>query len=58
MVAQRTLELNPRHPIVIELNRLVVESPSDETTKDLSFLLYDTALLASGFVQDDTGMYR
>lgn len=54
MAAQRTLELNPRHPIVVELNRLVVESPSEESTKDLAFLLYDTALMASGFLQDDT----
>jgi heat shock protein beta len=57
MAAQRTLELNPRHPIVVELNRLVVEAPSDESTKDLAHLLYDTALLASGFVQDDTEGY-
>ena len=45
LAAQRTLELNPRHPIVVELNRLVVESPSEESTKDLAFLLYDTALI-------------
>jgi heat shock protein 90kDa beta len=54
MAAQRTLELNPRHPIVVELNKLVVEAPSDESTRDLAYLLYDTALLASGFAQDDT----
>ena len=63
MAAQRTLELNPRHPIVVELNRLVVESPSEESTRDLAYLLYDTALLTSGFAQDDTDgfsdrMYR
>lgn len=54
MAAQRTLELNPRHPIVVELNRLVIEDPDESSTKDLAHLLYDTALLASGFVQDDT----
>lgn len=54
MAAQRTLELNPRHPIVVELNKLVIEASSDESTRDLAYLLYDTALLASGFVQDDT----
>lgn len=63
MAAQRTLELNPRHPIVVELNRLVTENSSDESVKDLAYLLYDTALLASGFAQDDTDgfsdrMYR
>lgn len=54
MAATRTLELNPRHPIVIELNKLAQEAPKAETTRDLAFLLYDTALLASGFTQDDT----
>ena len=51
--ASRTLELNARHPIIVELNKLVVESPEEQTTKDLSWLLYDTALLSSGFFQDD-----
>jgi heat shock protein beta len=31
-----------------------VEDPDESSTKDLAHLLYDTALLASGFVQDDT----
>ena len=54
MAAQKTLELNPRHPIVVELNKLVQESPEEQSTKDMAFLLYDTALLASGFVHEDT----
>lgn len=53
MAAQRTLELNPRHPIVVELNKLVVDAPSEESTKDLAYLLYDSALMTSGFMQDD-----
>ena len=53
MAAMRTLELNPRHPIVVELNKLVVEAPSEESTQDLAYLLYDTALMTSGFAQDD-----
>jgi heat shock protein beta len=53
MSAQRTLELNPRHPIVVALNKKVAESPDAESTKDLAFHLYDTALLNSGFSQDD-----
>ena len=54
MAAQKTLELNPRHPIIVELNKLVVESPEEQSTKDMAFLLYDTALLASGFAHEDT----
>lgn len=63
MVSSRTLELNPRHPIVTKLNQLVQDSPEEQTTKDLAWLLYDTALSTSGFIQDDvesfsSRMYR
>jgi len=51
--ASKTLELNPRHPIIIELNSRVQADAEAQTTKDLGFLLYDTALTSSGFVQDD-----
>ena len=30
MVSSRTLELNPRHPIISKLNKLIQESPDDE----------------------------
>jgi len=53
MAASRTLELNPRHPIIIELNNLVKDAPDDQSTKDLAFLIHDTALLASGFMHED-----
>lgn len=57
MGSQRTMELNPRHPIVAELNSLVQEKPDDETTSDLAWLLYDTSLVASGFQQEDTDVF-
>jgi heat shock protein beta len=57
MSAAKTLELNPRHPIVIELNSLVTSAPDEQATKDLGHLLFDTALLASGFQQDDLEGY-
>lgn len=57
MVAAKTLEINPRHPIIIRLKSLVQTEPDSQTTKDLSYLLYDTALIASGFNQDDTEGY-
>ena len=53
MQAQRTLELNPRHPLIVELNKRVQNDKKDDKLKDLSYLVYDTALLASGFSQDD-----
>jgi heat shock protein beta len=57
MSASRTLELNPRHPIIVELNKLVEAAPEEEATKDLAWLMYDTALLSSGFNQQDTELF-
>ena len=54
MQAQKTLELNPRHPIVSSLLRAAQANPEDQMTKDMAMLLYDTALLASGFSQNET----
>ncbi len=53
MAASKTLELNPRHPIIVELNKRVQNEPDSQTTKTLAHLVYDTALLVSGFVHDD-----
>merc|ERR1711988_1103108 len=53
MNSQKTMEINPRHPIIAELNRQVEQSPESEETADTAWLLYDTALLQSGFAQDD-----
>lgn len=47
------LELNPRHPIITKLNDLVANKPEDEETKDLAWLLYDAALVNSGFDMND-----
>jgi heat shock protein beta len=47
------LELNPRHPIILKLNELSSEKPEDEETKDLAWLLYDAALVNSGFDMTD-----
>lgn len=63
MMAQKTLEVNPRHPLVAELNRLVASDPDSQSTKDLAHILYDTALMTSGFTHDETDdfsarMYR
>merc|ERR1711988_1416997 len=57
MNSQKTMEINPRHPIIAELNRQVEQSPESEETADTAWLLYDTALLQSGFAQDDVDAF-
>merc|ERR1711871_166805 len=63
MMSKKTMEVNPRHPIVTELNKLLKDNADSEDAKDLGNLLYDTALINSGFTMEKTDefaarMYR
>ena len=53
MMASKTLELNPRHPIIVKLNALVKKDAEAQSTKDLAYMVYDSALLSSGFQHED-----
>ncbi|WIA23790.1 hypothetical protein OEZ85_013471 [Tetradesmus obliquus] len=53
MRGQRTLEINPDHPLIAGLKDKVVADKDDTTAKDTAALLYETALLESGFESDD-----
>eukprot|EP00002_Diphylleia_rotans_P033915 TRINITY_DN7254_c0_g1_i1.p1 TRINITY_DN7254_c0_g1~~TRINITY_DN7254_c0_g1_i1.p1 ORF type:complete len:776 (+),score=215.85 TRINITY_DN7254_c0_g1_i1:54-2381(+) len=53
MTAKKILEINPTHPIIKELNKRVKEESNADSNTDLANLVYETALLQSGFNVDD-----
>ncbi|XP_070038750.1 endoplasmin homolog [Nicotiana tomentosiformis] len=53
MRGKRVLEINPRHPIIKELRDRVIKDPEDESVKQTAQLMYQTALLESGFLLND-----
>ncbi|CAL5384706.1 unnamed protein product [Camellia sinensis] len=53
MRGKRVLEINPRHPIIKELRERVVKDPEDASVKQTAQLMYQTALMESGFVNND-----
>lgn len=53
MMSKKTMEVNPNHPIIVSLKAKIDESTTERTTKDLIFLLFETAMLTSGFSLDE-----
>ncbi|GKU90113.1 hypothetical protein SLEP1_g4153 [Rubroshorea leprosula] len=53
MRGKRVLEINPRHPIIKELRERVANDPEGESLKQTAYLIYQTALMESGFSLND-----
>ncbi|GMN42083.1 hypothetical protein TIFTF001_011295 [Ficus carica] len=52
MRGRRILEINPDHPIIKDLNAACKNAPDSSDAKRAVDLLYDTALISSGFSPD------
>ena len=50
MRGRRTLEINPDHPIIASLNTM--QATESDAAKSMVKLLYETALITSGFGVD------
>merc|ERR1712147_34951 len=51
---KKTLEINPRHPLIKELLRRVEDNPADKSASDMATMMFNTATLRSGFSLKDT----
>jgi len=57
MRGKKTLEVNPRHPLIAALKERVASDPDSAETEALAKLMYDTAMLESGFSFEKPGEY-
>lgn len=57
MASKKTMEINPDNAIVKSLKEKIKDSAADKPVKDLVWLLFDTALLSSGFALDEPQQY-
>jgi len=57
MAAKKHLEINPDHAILENLRQRAEADKNDKSVKDLVMLLFETALLSSGFSLEDPALH-
>merc|ERR1711935_294990 len=57
MAAKKHLEVNPDHAIIETLRQRAEADKNDKSVKDLVLLLFETALLSSGFSLEDPAVH-
>lgn len=54
---KQAFEVNPYHPVIRELLRRVEKDPQDESAKETAEVLFNTAVLRSGFMLQETAAF-
>jgi len=57
MVAQKTLEINPGHPIIKELKNRIEKDDTDAEAKDMAATLFDVALVQAGLTPAEPSLF-
>lgn len=57
MSARKILEVNPTHPIIKKLLEKFNSNPSDQSLRDLVWLMFESSLLTSGFSLEDPSTF-
>ncbi|KAF9934816.1 heat shock protein 90 [Mortierella alpina] len=57
MASKKSLELNPKHPIIKTLRVKVDVDKNDKAVQDLTLMMYDVALIVSGFSIEKTDTF-
>merc|ERR1712225_38458 len=53
MAGRKTLEINGNHPVVYDLLQKVKDNKDDETAKNTAEMLFQTAMIESGYELND-----
>jgi len=51
--SKKTMEINHRHPVIVTLKEKVAADKESKDLKDITTLLYNTALLQNGFLMEE-----
>jgi len=57
MSSRKTFEINPENPTIEKLRTLIAADAGDKMARDLMLLLFETALIVSGFNLDEPHIY-